>query len=135
MDDSERRSDKVIAVVNSSEDTVEMLRACLQAHGFRQVVTAHARHFREGSADFLQFVEENQPAAFVYDISIPYERNWRFLQLLLSTQAMQGRRLVLTTTNKAALDALVGENDAMEVLGKPYDLEQIVRAVENALDV
>jgi DNA-binding NtrC family response regulator len=135
MSDSESRSDKVIAVVNSSEDTVEMLRACLQAHGFRQVVTAHARDFRDGTEDFLKFVGENQPALFVYDISIPYERNWRFLQLVLSTEAMQGRRVVLTTTNKSALDSMVGETDAMEVLGKPYDLDQIVRAVEKALEV
>jgi CheY-like chemotaxis protein len=135
MSDPASRSEKVIAVVNSSDDTVEMLRACLEAHGFRKVVTAHGRDFREGSADFFEFLEENQPALFLYDISLPYERNWEFLQGLLSTEAMQGRRVVLTTTNKRALDGLVGPTDAMEVLGKPYDLDQIIGAVARALDV
>jgi CheY-like chemotaxis protein len=135
MSDPESRSAKVIAVINSSDDTVDMLRTCLQSHGFSRVVTAHARHFRDGDADFLKFVDEHQPALFLYDISLPYEQNWRFLQQQLSSESMQGRLLVLTTTNKRALEGLVGPTDALEVLGKPYDLDQIMRAVERALDV
>ena len=88
-----------------------------------------------GATDFLEFVSRTQPAVFVYDISIPYDRNWRFLQLLLNTEVMQGRRLVLTTTNKMALDAMVGPTEALEVIGKPYDIEQIVAAVAKALGV
>jgi DNA-binding NtrC family response regulator len=135
MSDPSTRSDKVVAVINSNQDTVELLRDCLEHHGFRQVVTGHVREIREGATDFLEFVSRTDPAVFVYDISIPYDRNWRFLQLLLNTEVMKGRRLVLTTTNKKALDEMVGPNDALEIIGKPYDIDQIVSAVAQALGV
>ena len=39
---------------------------------------------------------------------------------------MEGRGLVLTTTNKARLDETVGaDSEAMEIVGKPYDPAQI----------
>jgi hypothetical protein len=47
---------------------------------------------------------------------------------------MEGRGLVLTTTNKARLDETVGQDsEAFEVAGKPYDLDQITGAIRAAL--
>jgi hypothetical protein len=40
---------------------------------------------------------------------------------------------VLTTTNKRALDALVGRTPAQELVGKPFDLDALVQAVRRAL--
>ena len=123
-----------VAVINSNEDTVEMLRAFLQHDGFTTVVTGHVTDIRNGRLDFLRFVEEHQPAVIVYDISIPYAENWRFLQLLCSSEAMNGRKVVVTTTNKRVLDALVGEDTgALEIIGKPYDLRSIASAVRKAV--
>jgi DNA-binding NtrC family response regulator len=130
---ADRTHEKVVAVVNSSEDTVEMLRSCLQLHGFTSVVTGHVQDFKRGNADFTQFVAEHDPAVFIYDISIPYDKNWTFLRLLLDTESMHGRKLVVTTTNKRRLEEIVGPTDAFEIVGKPYDLERIVVAVEVAL--
>lgn len=130
---SDPKRDAVIAVVNSSEDTVEMLRACLQQHGFTSVVTGHVADFKSGVAAFPAFVSQHDPAVLVYDISLPYDQNWTFLKLLLDTDAMRGRGVVLTTTNKARLEELVGPTGAIEIVGKPYDLDQIVGAVEAAL--
>jgi len=50
-----------------------------------------------------------------------------------SAQPVQQCRFVLTTTNKPALDQLVGETEAIEIIGKPYDLDQVVAAVRSAL--
>lgn len=133
MASSDETRNKVIAVINSSEDTVEMLRECFQQHGFTSIVTGHVHDIKDGAMDFLAFVETHQPSVFVYDVSIPYDKNWRFLHLLMSSEVMRGRPVVVTTTNKEALSQLVGPNEAIELLGKPYDIEQIVGAVERAL--
>jgi CheY-like chemotaxis protein len=130
---SDPRREEVIAVINSNEDTVEMLRTCLQQHVFTSVVTGHIHDFKTGAVDFPAFLEHHNPAVIVYDISLPYDKNWTFLRLLLDTEAMRGRKVVVTTTNKNRLEELVGATDAFEIVGKPYDLEQIVGAVEAAL--
>jgi DNA-binding NarL/FixJ family response regulator len=91
------------------------------------------QEIRDGTTDFLAFVEQHQVRVFIYDVSIPYDKNWRFLHLLMTTDAMRGRHVVVTTTNKRALGELVGPNGAIEVIGKPYDLDQLVKAVRDAL--
>jgi CheY-like chemotaxis protein len=130
---SDPKHEKVIAVVNSNEDTVEMLRSCLQQHGFSSIVTGHIHDFKTGLSDFPAFVSQHDPKVIVYDVSIPYDKNWTFLRLLLDTEAMRGRKVVVTTTNKDRLDELVGPTDAIEIVGKPYDLERIVGAVKSAI--
>ncbi len=122
-----------IAVINSNEDTTEMLRAFLQSQGFTSIVLGHVPEIKRGQNDFLRFLETHDPHLFVWDIGVPYEENWRFVHLMMALEQMQGRRMVLTTTNKRALESLVGSTDAIEIIGKPYDLEQIVNAVRNAL--
>jgi DNA-binding NtrC family response regulator len=127
--------DAVIAIVNSSEDTVEMLRLWLQQAGFTSIVTGHVQDFKSGDVDFVEFVRQHNPDIVIYDVSIPYEKNWRFLHTLMGTEVMRGRHVVVTTTNKARLQELVGSEAsvAIEIVGKPYDLQQIADAVNAAL--
>src|SRR6188474_2117922 len=111
-----------LAIINSSDDTVEMLRTCLQQEGFTAVVTTHISDIKRGRTDFIEFLARHDPQVIVYDVSIPYEENWNFLRLLMSSDDMEGRRVVITTTNKKVLESFVGETDAIEIHGKPYDL-------------
>src|SRR5215211_2277082 len=92
--------EETVAVINTSEDTVEMLRYALQHSGFNSVVTGHIHDFKTGAEDFPHYLETHDPRVLVYDISIPYDKNWTFLRLLLDTDHMRGRKVVLTTTNK-----------------------------------
>ena len=128
------KSQTVIGIINSSQDTVDMLREVLQQQGFTSIVTAHIDEIKRGKLDFVEFVRMHDPRVFVYDVSIPYVENWRALELLMKTDFMRSRRVVVTTTNKRALDSLLGEQtDAIEIIGKPYDIEQVVKAVEMAV--
>jgi DNA-binding response OmpR family regulator len=70
----------------------------------------------------------------IFDISPPYEQNWVFFRTMCDSPAMEGRGVVLTTTNKDRLDEIVGlDSLAMEIVGKPYDLRQIEAATNAAL--
>ena len=51
---------------------------------------------------------------------------------MMDGEQMKGRRFVLTTTNKRALDGMVGSTNTIEIIGKPYDLDQVVKAVKKA---
>jgi CheY-like chemotaxis protein len=125
-------SKPTIAVFNSSDDTVELLRTALEAEGF-QTVAGHIPDVKKGDLDLIDFVNHHAPAVILYDISPPYDANWRFLRLVRSSESLKKHQFVLTTTNKPALEQLVGETEALEIIGKPYDLRQVVEAVRTAL--
>jgi DNA-binding NarL/FixJ family response regulator len=106
-----------------------MLRLALQQAGFESV-TAHIEEIKRGLLDFLK---EHDPRVVIYDIPPPYDQNWEFLKLLRTTEAMRDRAVVVTTTHKGHLEKLVGPTDAIEIVGKPYDLDQVIRAVQQGV--
>lgn len=118
----------MVAILNSSDDIVMLLRQLLDQEGYR-TATAHVPHIKRGQEDLLAFLEQHDPLVIIYDIAPPYEENWNFFRLVQNTEAVKGRRFVLTTTNKRALEEQAGATDAIEILGKPYDLEEVLRAV------
>src|SRR3979409_615604 len=95
----------IVAVFNSSSDTVDMLRTMLEAQGFH-TVSGHIPELKKGELDFISFIEAHRPAVIVYDISLPYGTNWNFLKLVRSAQPVQHCRFVLTTTHTTALAQL-----------------------------
>ena len=122
----------VIAIVNTNPDLVRMLRVRLEQAGFI-VFEIHIEEIKLGAANVESFLHQHDPRVIVYDVAPPYDTNWTFLRLMRSSKVMQGRAFVVTTTNKRALDELIGPSDTVELLCKPYDLEQIVQAVTHAL--
>ena len=122
-----------IAIFNASADAIDVLAEHLgdESH----VVRTYIRKFREGSHDLTAFVEEHNPRVVIWDISIPYYRNWEFLQKILNTPILEGRRLIITTPNAAVLRSVVGsDTGAIELAGRSEDLERLVQAVSAALD-
>ena len=123
-----------VAVVNSSEDTVEMLRTLLEREGW-ETVQGHVDEFKRGRVDFLNFLEVHDPGVIVWDVPPPYDQNWAFLRLVRSSRAMEGRVVIVTTTNKSALERFVGPTDALEIFSKPYDVELLVQSLTRTLKV
>ena len=122
-----------ITVLNSSAETIEILKIALEEQGYA-VSTGHVADVKKGQIDVIEFVAEHQPDVIIFDVAIPYEENWRFLRLLQSSEALKDVKWVITTTHKKRLEELVGEcGEVYEVVGKPYDLIQITSAVKNAL--
>ena len=131
MDPVERAHPLAIAIINTSPDTVDLLKDVLEKAGFL-VVTGYTHDVREGKLDLEMMMRVSNPVVILWDLAPPYDRNWAFLQLLRTT-VLKGRRLVLTATNKAHVEKLVGlDHQVYEVVGKAEDLDAIVRATKEA---
>ena len=124
-----------VALFNASDDTVEMVLRMLSASGICGLAGCHFADLKKGNIDFVQFLARHDPQVVIFDISPPYAENWQFFNAIRGVKAMEGRGLVLTTTNKNRLDEVVGaDSAAIEIVGKPYDLQQITAAITAALE-
>jgi CheY-like chemotaxis protein len=126
--DAKKVSPPVVAIFNSMDDIIDMLRVAFERAGF-QPVTARLKEIQSGVLDLVAFAEEHRPAIIVYDIPLPYEANWNFLRLMRDTDSLSDLGWVITTTNKQALEAAVGPAKVVEIiLGKPYTVDDVIRA-------
>jgi DNA-binding response OmpR family regulator len=122
----------VVAVINTSPDTVEMLRTTLERAGF-VVITGYTFDIRDARLDIDAFVTEHQPRVVVYDVAPPYDQNWRLFQHVRSLESMKARTFVITSTNPKHLEQLAGRDDRIyEIVGRPLDLHAVVTAVKEA---
>lgn len=122
-----------VAIVNTSDDLVQILKEILEEEGYK-VATATVRVFRMNQERIAGFIEAHDPQVLVWDIAIPYEENWRYFQGIKASPCMQGRRFVLMSTNEQRVREVIGmEEEIIEIVGKPFDLQQLIEAVARAL--
>ena len=126
---------KMVAVVDSSYDTVEMLKLAFENEGFN-TVTANIPDIKTGKTGLLALMQQHDPALVLYDVAIPYKENWIFLQRLLKTDVAKGRKFLITTSNKALLQEAAGpEIEAFELSEKPYDINMLVDSVKRMTEI
>ena len=119
----------LVACCNSSEDIVELLADVLQHEGWRALT--HVTPTKLGPQPTIDFLTQLQPHACIYSVSLPYQESWEIFQAV--QQAVPGCAWVVTTTNKQALDSIVGPTNTLEIMGKPVDIEEVVQAVRRTL--
>ena len=123
---------ETIAVINTSPDTVELLRRVLQRAGY-VVVSGYTFDIREGRLDITAFVEQHRPKVIVYDIAPPYEENWRLFNHVRTLDVMRDTRFVITSVNSAHVTGFLGRDEHVyEVVERQSDLDRIVAAVKEA---
>ena len=123
----------VVAVFNTSPDTVDMLRIVLQREGF-VVIGAYTYELRDGKVDVENLIRQHQPEVIVYDVAPPYEENWRELEHMRAMPALRGIKFMITTTNVKHARNVAGEGpELFEIVGKPYDLNLIVEQVKKLI--
>jgi hypothetical protein len=119
----------VVAVFNTSPDTVEMLRIVLEQAGY-VVMGLYTYDARDGKIDIETLFRQHEPDVVIYDIAPPYEKNWREFQHMCAMPALAKRKFVLTTTNlQRVREATTNPPEIFEIVGKPYDLGLIVEQV------
>lgn len=123
---------RVIAIFNANDDVLELLRIYFEDHGFL-VVSGHVSSIRRGEFDLVAFMRQHDPNVIVYDVVPPYDRSWRLLEHLRQHEPLKGRPFVLTTTNVRRLRELTSSTEEVhEIVGKPYDLDNLLKAVRRA---
>jgi len=119
----------LVACCNASEDIVTLLADVMKGEGWRAVT--HVSPAEQGPDPTIEFLTQVRPQACIYSVSLPYEQSWANFQQV--REAVPECAWVVTTTNKVALDTIVGPTEAVEIWGKPFDIDEIVSAVRRAL--
>lgn len=124
----------VVAVINTSPDVVDMLRLTLEHAGI-VVVTAMTWEVRDGEIDLERFMQQHRPKVVVYDVAPPYESNWQLFEHIRAMPVMEPVQFILTTTNSRQVEQYAKSTGGRiyEIVGKPFDLGEIVTAVREAL--
>jgi CheY-like chemotaxis protein len=123
----------VVAVINTSPHTVEMLSFWLETAGL-VVVSGMSHDIRTGRLDLTEFINAHRPDVILYDIAPPYERNWRLFEHLRET-VFPDHPYVLTSTNAGIVKKYIDPAlDVFDVLEKPYSLDAILQAVTTAVE-
>jgi DNA-binding response OmpR family regulator len=127
-----KTAEGIVALFNASDDTIDMVQKLLtESDGEQTLIWCHFADLKKGIVDFGRYMEKHNPEVVIFDLSPPYDENWTFFKTMRDARTMDGRGVVLTTTNKARLDEVLGEDShALEVVGRPKDLGQIDTAIK-----
>ena len=132
MQGSTNTSKGVVALFNASDDTIDMVQGLLTKLGDGQsLIWCHFADLKRGVVSFDKYLQKHNPEVVVFDISPPYDENWRFYLTMRNAPIMKGRGSVLTTTNKLRLDEVLKEDSrALEIVGRQEDLDLIQEAIK-----
>lgn len=133
MPNSDRTAPGVVALFNASDDTIDMIQGLLtQSKGEQSLIWCHFADLKRGIVNFDKYMDKHNPEVVIFDLSPPYDENWRFFKTMRDAPTMKRRGVVLTTTNKNRLDEVLGEDShALEVVGRAKDLAEIGAAIKS----
>ena len=121
-----------IGIMNHSPDIIEALKESLQMDGF-EVITAEVPVMSKRQVMMKEFIKKHKPTVIVFDIPPPYLENYSFLMTFIDKGHNKKIQFVITTTNKGVLESQVGNTHVIEMIGKPFDLQEITDAVKQKL--
>jgi len=132
MNNLMKTSKGTVALFNASDDTIDMVHGLLLKLGEGQsLIWCHFADLKKGVVVFEKYMQKHNPELVIFDISPPYDENWKFFKTMRDSPIMKGRGSVLTTTNKARLDEVLREDSkALEIVGRPKDLDLIRDAIK-----
>jgi len=110
-----------LLLINSNIDTIELLTDWFTALG---AVLHHARgsDLCKNVNEAKQLVQTIKPRVILFDLAVPYDRNWKCLEHLEASAVFDALPVIMTTANRRALEQISGPTEAFEIMGSPHDL-------------
>lgn len=119
-----------VAVMNSSIDLVDLIAMILSDDGYEPLTLVSS--FQEAPAKERAFLRLHRPNIAVFTVSPPYPQGWDVF--CTPREEFPEIGWVVMTTNKRALEEWVGPTESIELVGKPFDIEELVAAVRTAAE-
>jgi CheY-like chemotaxis protein len=115
---------RVILVVEDDPDISDFVSAVLERAGY-------AVNVAPNGAVALERVSDQAPRAILLDMQMPVMDGWEFVQHYHAQPGTPVPIVVMTAAHDAPIRA--AEVHAVGVLGKPFDLDDLLRAVALAV--
>ena len=119
-----RPSDRVVLVVEDDDIIRSVIVDVLEEHGFQVRRTANG-------AEALALLETFRPHAIVLDLLMPVMHGWSFMEEYAHVTDGQQIPIVVVSVNPI-LPRSFDRFGVKRCLGKPFDVEALVSAVEEA---
>ena len=116
---------------DASADLLEMVETFLKVKGY-DVHTCLLRDLENAATDPVELINRTAPDVVVYDIDPPYSIKWQAV-LALACEPSVTSPFVFTTTNPTVVSELLKGSPSARLLAKPYDLDRLAAAIEEAL--
>ena len=118
---------KKILIVDDEQDIVESLKFVLEASDF----TCYCAYNGE---DGLRLAKELVPDLIILDVMMPKINGFKISRLLKYDAKYKNIPILMVTARTQEEDKLIGEeNGADEYITKPFELDEVVKKVEQYL--
>jgi hypothetical protein len=108
---------RTVAILNTSDDTVEILTHVLERAGF-ETVSAFIRDIRRGELDLAAFIDQHDPTVILYDLAPPLRPGVGHAAEIKERRECGRCNFVLTTTNAREVEKIVGrDQQVFEIIG------------------
>ena len=119
---------KKILIVDDEQDIVESLKFVLEVSGF-MCYTAY------NGEDGLRLAKEIMPDLIILDVMMPKINGYKISRLLKYDNKYKDIPIIMVTPRSQMEDKMIGEETGVnEYITKPFELEQIVKKVEEYLN-
>ena len=118
---------KKILIVDDEQDIVESLKFVLEASDF----TCYCAYNGE---DGLRLAKEIVPDLIILDVMMPKINGYKISRLLKYDNKYKDIPIIMVTARSQLEDKMIGEETGVnEYITKPFELDQIVKKVEEYL--
>ena len=119
------KGDRVVLVVEDDESIRNVITDVLEERGFEVAGAANG-------AEALHFLETRRPDVMVLDLLRPVMHGWEFMESYSERTGGQPIPIVVVSVNPA-LPRSYSRFGVRSVVGKPFDVDDLLMSVEKAV--